>query len=158
MTRADLLALADRVERLRDTDRTIDARVAVAVGHVVMRRPADGGTAFFWAPIVRNDTAFLSGKFADEEDAYLALGSCLSIRRYTTSLNTVTALIAERLSDYGWGCGVRCDEGPSAIVSAPGRDVDCHYSHAATPALALLAAALRTLAAKGGHDATGTAG
>lgn len=119
MTRAELLSLADRVEALEGPDREVDEMIA----RFTMPNKK-------WAPSI----SYGHGVY------YNANGSCSACPAYTKSLDAAMILVPE-----GWryiiggGGGSRC-----AVDLAP-KDFDdgCTLGEAATPALALTAAALR---------------
>lgn len=118
--KAKLLALALRCEQATGPDRELDAQIAPVQG----LRVVDEGH-----PIGRM--------------CYDDIGSAQLMPRYTASLDSAMTLVPE-----GWGFSVRrlCDGRSSATAYAP-----CTGNglfHAATPALALTAAALRALASE----------
>lgn len=67
---------------------------------------------------------------------------------YTASVDAALALVAEKLPGHDWGIDNR---GTHAFIQEPDRSHAWH-GNAATPALALLAAMLRALAADEGRE------
>lgn len=129
----DLKTLAERVEGLTGPCRETDAEIAIAVGRNV------------------RDELFYQG---DWYDRFADAGAYETLHRYTASLDAVLALIGEKLPGASWSCGfVHPDQSDTDDPpGAWGRVCTDHYGHedehirsGATPALALLAAALRAL-------------
>ena len=126
---SDLLALADRVEALTGPCRETDAQIALAFN--LYDRPEDLGC------------------FVDLAEAVVGGGGqTWAPPAYTASIDAAMALVPERswtrldvwTKDLG-GC--------TASVYLIGRDIEGGFSaHAATPATALAAAALRARAAQ----------
>lgn len=114
MTRAELLALAERTERAEGADRELDVAIHQTLGRPVL-----------WA-------------IDDDGCEYQAL---VSVPLYTASLDAALSLVPE-------GRIVRLlmdpDGRSAAYVNHPGQIADRRL--AATPALALVAAALRARA------------
>ena len=120
MTRAELLALAERVERAEWADLDLDRAVVEAIG---WRFPNEG--------------------FATTPDGRVVLRS--HVPRYTSSLDAAASLVPD-----GWDWErYRSPTGMAMMVFRDG--IGCH-GHAATPALALTAAALRALAQEAGDE------
>lgn len=69
----------------------LDARIAVAFGDVIMRERA-GSYSFFWPPYEPGEWAFLSNCNNGVDEAYRSLGQCLSLQRYTESLDACLSL------------------------------------------------------------------
>ncbi|WP_394659943.1 hypothetical protein [uncultured Novosphingobium sp.] len=136
-----LLALADRVEKLTGPDRSIDGMIAEATGEYPC-----------WAPMqnVRQPELFTDGKPGTRAREWLA-------PKFTASLDAAMTLVPE---GWGWTVG---DKSPDPSLAW------CEIDHlpwhegygwaverklivqAATPALALICAALRARAHGGGE-------
>lgn len=134
MTRAELLALADRAEWAEGADRELDAEIAVAVygGEIVWK------TANYIMdpyPARRYPSAAHVGGYCNGH-----------IPAFTTSLDAALSLVPE-----GWGWQMRrSHHGKRAVCYLwNGCGVWSPTVVAATPALALVAAALRARAAEG---------
>lgn len=124
MSRAELLALAERVEALSGADREVDAKVALAVGYKTW--PDGYGEGNEWEDPSGNRLPRARGWGAQPP-------------AFTASLDAAMGLVPE---GPGWWWVV--NGAPSAAVGhAP---EPAHFAHAATPALALTAAALRARA------------
>jgi hypothetical protein len=126
MTRADLTALIARVEAATGPDREVDADIAVALNVGGLADPV-------WKRLP-------GGKFVDRGCAI----NTVSADRYTASLDAAMALVP---SGVDW----LLDSGRIAIVGR--RPAGPFTARAATPALALTAAALRARLASMGDDA-----
>ena len=126
MRKADLLALAARVEAAKGPDRALDGDIAVAMGWEVTWVEARRHGGRYWR---RPDCSWTHEDSAD-------------IPAYTASLDAAASLVP---SGWDWcrdiDLGVCCYR-PEDRILIPGR--------AATPALALTAAALRARAAEAG--------
>jgi hypothetical protein len=116
MRRADVIALAERVERAAGADRELDAEIAVAVTPGMF---CDGGYVGF-----------------------TGAGDMRPPPAYTASLDAAAALVPA-------GCGYQLRRSPNGRTVAYLWDGKGFWSPtvvAATPALALTAAALRAIA------------
>ena len=150
---ATLLALAERVEALAGPDRDVDARVRYAID----AREYPGGEAFTLVEATDDHPAFEHVTRAGLLQQVARDGSA----RFTASLDAAMTLVPEghtiQLSD--WDAAVLREKGAwQAIVlpmGARGAMSQFTFSnrcdHAATPALALTAAALRAHAAIAGE-------
>ena len=122
---AELLALAERVEEASGADREIECTIAKAIG---------------WLPPKGSSGAYTSSPWA-------------WCPNWSSSLDAVVALIAERLPGKSWTVNSSGFGGSWARLHdpmrQPGFGADYPRADAATPALALLAAALRALASEG---------
>jgi len=133
LDKAGLVALADRVEALAKECGQTDREIFAALGtHVFEKRDRDKKA--WWYPV--DDS-----KWSPRIDEYL------KIPRFTASLDAAMTLVPKR----SW---TRFDVWPedfgasTASVYLIGRDIEGGFSaRAATPALALTAAALRAIAA-----------
>lgn len=122
MTRAELLALAERVEKAQGADRGLDAAVFLACGpHAIPWRHAEGGNLY-------------SGGLGTTAPAY------------TASLDAAASLVPEGCS-WGIVSDFFHSGKPAAKVGKSRSEASENPWHsAATPALALTAAALRARA------------
>jgi hypothetical protein len=121
-SRADLLALAERVEQASGPDRELDAEIAAATGAL-------------YGP--RHKTYIESRTIEYIEESAL---------RYTASLDAAMRLVPE--DGFGSLIAGKWPDGSTgfvAVVTKPSRA----EAEARTPALALTAAALRTQATQG---------
>lgn len=135
-TRAALLELATRVERASGPDHVLDAHIHCAVRGYTMHEDSDPSTGIF---------AFWTG-----EPWQSPCINCSSWSEVTASLDAALSLVPE---GWKWSLHSADDAGKPCAYCVPnmGRlpwpewvtDID-----AATPALALCAAALRALAAE----------
>lgn len=141
--RTSLLTLADRVEALKGPDREVDALVYQALypDRPVMVFGGDVRTNVppRYQPAREIDIA----SFRDGE----AIAGFLDAARVTASVDAVIALIEDKLPASA--------EGDTAFNPASAMvrigDADFYSWRAATPALALLAAALRAIASQEGE-------
>lgn len=126
MTAADLLRLAERVEKLEGPDRRLDFDLWVILtnptGFPALSEPEENRTSWF-------DTWKDKGGFP----------------RYTASLDAAMSLVPE-----GWKVCLCVDERPgfANVHKLVGGEGPTNIAHASTLALALTAAALRALAAQ----------
>jgi hypothetical protein len=134
--------LLSRLQGLTAPDREVDARIAVAVGDVIMRHSDAHGYAFFHAPIVKGDRAFLSNCQDGEADAFESLGR-IGVKRYTASLDAAIALCERVLPGYDWV--VAHTNGGLTIHAQVGQN---EMVFGETPAIALLIAILTALEAR----------
>ena len=131
MTRATLLALAERVEAATGADRELDAQVWLAC--------VPGTT--------RNELCYIHKASSREcviDETRDANRRLIIVPYYTASLDAAMSLVP---SGYEWSvnwCG-----NSVANVSEIGVDYPVHCGGAATPALALTAACLRARAIAG---------
>jgi hypothetical protein len=129
MTRADeLLALAERVEALGGPDREVDAEIALALGIV---RERDGNCFYGHRDF---SMMVLERGYYDHD------GSAPELSAYTASLDAAMTLVPEGMC-WRTACFPRGQGVASAMVEGGPERM------AATPALALTAAALRARAA-----------
>lgn len=124
----ELLALAKRVQALEGVCRETDARITYAC-----------------SPLMR--------ELGSVED-YLATDACKKVRAYTSSLDAAMTVVPE---GFMWRVQSDPDEVCEALAEKNGGDfgaIDARHtqSFAATPALALTAAALLALAEQVQHD------
>ena len=126
MTPAELLLLAERVEAASGPDREMDLAIAIMLG----KAPAN--------TIRGNVTGFC---YFDEYSS----PCCVTIAQYTASLDAAMSLVPK---GFGFIAGTNLDNGKGqATVSFQERGNWYHCGrYAATPALALTAAALRARA------------
>lgn len=96
----DLLELIDQIETGDDQDRVLDAKIAVAIGAIVMRGSDERGYSFFATPKRPRDWAFLSNCSQGREAAFEALASCLSVPHYTTSVDAAFSALSRFRPDY----------------------------------------------------------
>jgi hypothetical protein len=153
-----LIALAERCEKATGPDRELDAEIAVAIEYE-LPNPMGECRAHLRVPHLSDECE--AGTY------WLVQRSGMSLQtapRYTASLDAAIELVPE-----GWDWLVRNDveeRGSFANVSRPnkqhiidtwdeerrcfyaGNTDGCNYAQAATPALALTAAALRARAAQ----------
>jgi hypothetical protein len=124
MSRPDLLALAERVERAAGPDRALDETIYLAVG-------AERLSNNQWRRPFR------------EKEGIVIHGDGL-VPYYTGSLDTALSLLPAR---HDWS--LHADNGEAIAGCQPASEdgCDCADCRAATPALALLAAILRARAA-----------
>jgi hypothetical protein len=131
MTRAaELRALADRVEAAKGAYRALDGEIWCAINGYewVMW---DGAGAVF-----RQADSSIGHHYADR------------IRAFTASLDAAASLVPA-----GWDWAVTKGFGEDALAAAsPANSVATVETQAATPALALTAAALRALAEEAGDE------
>lgn len=139
MTRADLIALAARAEQAQGPDRALDADITLAVNPELGAAP--------WERITYPSGG--ASVFADRSDPDNL--NVVSPPRFTASLDAALTLVPE-----GWTFTVHSgdDRGPPVAYCVPnmGRLPWPHWVddiNAATPALALCAAALRARAEEG---------
>lgn len=129
--RADLLALASRVEQLTGPDREVDAEIALACGVV---RERDGDCFYgheYYSVLV------LERGYYDHE------GNAPELLHYTSSIDAAMTLVPEG-EEWCLSKVMYDNKGtPAACVNLMLPEV-----LAATPALALTAASLRALAEK----------
>ena len=134
MTREELLALAERVEALTGADRGVDLEVILASGtHVLERRGRDKKAWLYEA----------ASDFRRLDPSPYSYG-VFGLPRFTTSLDAAMSLVPE-----GWGGAVHFSENRQHHTVKLGRSYPTNaqaFGEAATPALALTAAALRALA------------
>ncbi len=122
MTRAELLALAERVEKAAGADRELDAEIARTLlphNAEYITRSRDGWSYRIFAGVGWDD-------------------EWIETRRYTASLDAAASLVPA-----GWAWCVH-DVGVASAMRAP----TIVKAQGATPALALTAAALRAMAAE----------
>jgi hypothetical protein len=137
MTREDMLALADRVESLTGPDREVDFLIATALGEVpehVIQGPV--GTPYGW--FRREDQWALTR--TKESDVYAGVESW-SPKPRTASLDAAMSLVPE-----GWTFDLQVRSHFSHTfleAQEDERGAEVSAQNAATPALALTAAALR---------------
>ena len=148
--------LLSRLQGLTAPDREADARIAVAVGDVIMRHSDAHGYAFFNAPIAKGDRAFLSNCQDGEADAFESLGR-IGVKRYTASLDATVALCKRVLPGWSWECRASGtgDKGQATVWNpskAPGYNEEQRAYNCATPAIALLIAILTALEARDGTE------
>ena len=99
-TREEWLALAERIEKATESNREIDARISVAVGAVVMRFLKVSGKWAFWrTPVEPKQCASLSNVSGNEDDAFRALSEYTIAPHYTSSIDTITALIEREYAE-----------------------------------------------------------
>lgn len=139
---AKLLELAAKVEAANEPDRDLDGELAVALfGGEIIWKTANYTMEPY--PARRHANADYVGGFCNGH-----------VPLYTSSLDAVTALIAEKLPRWGWRLtqqsSLRADPS-NALLYAPTIDRDFE-TEAATPALALLSATLRALASRHGSE------
>jgi hypothetical protein len=139
MTRADLIARVESVESVEAADRELDAAIALALGIVTER----DGDCFYG----HKDYSVM----VLERSYYDIEGSAPELPHYTTSLDAAMMLVPE-----GWSVGLGDlrgydpiiwrahlrDHRPESLTKA-GHSHIWREGHAATPALALVAACLR---------------
>jgi hypothetical protein len=144
MTREEWLALAERIEKATESNREIDARISVAVGAVVMRfLKVSGKWAFWTTPVEPNQCASLSNVSGNEDDAFRALSEYTIAPHYTSSIDTITALIEREFPDRLWTV-LRFAFGAKAAIDPTLGTVI--FADAETPALALCAVFCRAMA------------
>lgn len=130
MTRADIEALADRVERAAGADRGLDACIAAT-----LRVP----TKWQWA------SGYPSWEGREDGRVYLeAGGPSFAAAAYTESVDAAMSLVPE---GYHWGVNWHAwdRDGRASVLGRHQSNPSTGY--AATPALALVAACLRAHAA-----------
>ena len=124
MTRSELLALAARVDVATGADRMIDEAISPALGWLAPKPPLRS-----W----RTPQGYRASD---------------GVPRYTASLDAALTLVPE-----GWDWAVTKGFGESALAAAsPANSVATVETQAATPALALTAAALRARAEEAPHE------
>jgi hypothetical protein len=142
MNREELLALAERVEALTGPDREVDLEVILASGtHVLERRGRDKKAWLYEA----------GSDFRRLDPSPYSYG-VFGLPRFTASLDAAMSLVSPEWGD--WCLSRDSREGYEAAIwacrcryIASGRDAVCHQGyHATSPALALVAAALRARA------------
>lgn len=127
MDSATLLALADRCEKAGEADRLLDAKIAIAIdlqayeGYGARDAAKHGGAAWL----------------ADKGECHQNIWR-EALPRYTASLDAALTLVPDNHGHVIWS---PIGKPPSAAIETPLGWSD--YSKAATPALALCAAALR---------------
>lgn len=122
----ELLKLAERVEALSGPDREVDSEI----DRLTFRGPFE------------DRLCGCMGNCLPGHPAYD--GACVSVPHYTASLDAAMTLVPE-----GWHSSINTTEGAKLRGSAAVRDRDggpSFTSAASTPALALCAASLRSLA------------
>lgn len=139
MTRADLLALAARVEQAAGADRELDAEVLLACGVVTSR----DGNLFFGH---KDHSALVM-----ERDYYDREGDAPALPSPTGSLDAAVSLVPEGCLYFARTLWDETNKAGYACVShyTPGLSrtfINDTAGVAATPALALTAAALRARA------------
>lgn len=141
MTRAEYLALAERAERAEGADRELDAAIFRTLGRV----PAVASNVR-WATEERRELRGIVFGPDGYEDEWWAVPA------FTASLDAALSLVPEGMTwRVGWQ-EKRFSEGHEGVAAVPAPlpfADDWRESRAATPALALVAAALRALAAEG---------
>lgn len=146
---SEIEGLLSRLEAATGPDREIDARFAVSCGAVIMRHDAAAGFAFFHADEEFPRAAFLSNCTQGEDEAYRSLGQCLSVERYTASIDAALALAERMLPGWMWYVGsVGENDMPQATVTEPAEDCRDFVGHAPTAPVAILIALLRALSAR----------
>jgi hypothetical protein len=135
VTKAEIIALAERVERLDGADREVDALVSATVRI---------GTDHEWAN--KNYPAWVAAK--DGRVHLERNGPSFEAPRYTASLDVAMGLVPDNWwvqhighCRSGWRCRLETNGPPS--ISIPIGAMPCSAIHA----LALTAAALRAIAA-----------
>ena len=141
---ATLLALAERVEALTEPDREVDAEIACAL-RIGPNLPDwalrwDGD----WTPTIAGHAVL---RHLDDSP-----GPSFKSREYTASLDAAMTLVPEgrdwMLDNFDGPHDRRCS---SSVFNRPGALYEDFEAFAATPALALTAAALRAHAAIAGE-------
>ncbi len=139
MSGETLLALAERCEKAERGSRDLDADIYEALGFEVKRTP-------------RLSENRWGGKRYGRSWAFLRGSRWEAMRSYSTSLDAALALTGKdtfwRLGNDGEGPDVAAFK--ATITSGDGPTLAFHDAVAATPALALCAAALRARGAR--HD------
>jgi len=139
MTRAQLEALAARVEAAQGADRVLDAEICVALRGYTMHEDSDPMTGIF---------AFWVGKPWESECI-----NCSNWIDYTSSLDAAASLVP---SQYAWTLGQNVHHrtwlASVNTLDADGAPCSVAMTGAATPALALTAAALRARAMEAGDE------
>ena len=126
---AELIELAGRCERATGPDRELDAEIAKAVGYEVE-----------WAtigPDHRREELVQVRTYPGELSP-----TSRNLRRYTASIDAAMTLVPE---GYFWTGGTHPEFGAAMVVTND-PDSELNASKAATPALALAAAALKARA------------
>lgn len=141
MTRAELLALAARVEAAEGADRELDAEISVAVH----------GGEIVWKTSTGTMEAYPTRRYAST--GHVGGIGAAPVPAFTASLDAAASLVPEghewrvetlNMRD-GRGGAIVCR--PGSAERFPGVTMHC----AATPALALTAAALRAMAEEAGE-------
>lgn len=142
-------SLIEKLEKATEGNLWLDAAIGLAVGHYVIGKD----NASIWNKTERRMLLCLTdGKVFDDLDAAIeALRGCLSVPRYTSSLDAALTLVPE-----GWRFTLSTDDhggfperAAHAVVMSKlwadpqAGDGQVFEGHAATPALALCPAALR---------------
>lgn len=135
---ANLVALAERCEQATGADRELDALIAVALNPDCYRLPVEGDVAEYGDPLIRGDVVFLRG----------FIGAVGTSAKYTGSIDVATCLTP---ADYAYtvsfiGFPTMQADARVWLPSQKGDGVSGDCDNAATPALALCAAALRARA------------
>lgn len=130
MTRTDLLNLADRIERAEGPDRVFEAAIYATIHPEEFENAAEAKHYASHPPVNRADLIYFKS---------------VGVPHYTSSLDAAMQLVPEGAS---WNLvSVGRSEPPVASVYLPDDTFHVFRGNAATPALALTAAALRALAA-----------
>jgi hypothetical protein len=136
----DLSALADEIERLDGPSREMDARICAAFGISIDQPNTDGLLGDRWVRVSDDELRVEFGTFYEGENHCIASRKPLPV---TASLDAALTLLDPRAM---WAV-VKMEEGPLARLCWPqpnggflGGYIE---SRAATPELALCAAALR---------------
>lgn len=124
----DLAKLADRIERAEGPSRELDAEIALAAG---------------WTERVHGNPSFKVRSCQDPTGKQYQHGLVAWAPRYTASIDAAMTLVPEPAE---WTLSVVNDEPCLVTIPAPGTMGDAIHTLAATPALALCAAALRARA------------
>lgn len=159
----DLGVLCEQLTDLDGPRRALDARLAVMCGNVVIRGDEARGFAFFHGPAKAGDGAFLSGCRAGLDDAFHALGTCVTLAPFTACLTAAQRFHGAVLPGWWWTAGhcaltSHASVGPDrAHVSEPeltrfDQGFHADITNPSTPAIALIVADLRALIAKGLND------
>jgi len=86
-------AIIARLEALTGSHHVVNARISVLCGDIIMKKDQRGQICFFRAPLQRENFDFLSGCADGEDDAYVSLAQCKSVKNYTGSVDACIALI-----------------------------------------------------------------
>lgn len=121
MTKAEIIALAERVEGAEGLDRELDRLIAFATG---------------WR--------MRDGDWIEPRGFRLPIGTLAVPPFYTASLDAAMTLVPGNALTWHVGKHIKTGEGQAYILT-PGRR-DPHYVVANTPALALTSASLRAIA------------
>lgn len=142
----DLLTLAARVEALTGPSKEVDRAVARVVGWFRVEPRHSRNRYGGW--IAPDD---FIGAYRDGSPMLDGLHGTTIWRdppSWTASVDAVLALIARELPGWGWSVTSRRLKEAFACVNEPNAVVEIVRGEAATPALALLSAALRAKAAQ----------